>query len=165
GNLDSATQYGIDIDTTFELGPLGLDGMRWDVQLELRQSSIDDPLTGESRRINEDLVLGLFTEFRHDIPNTDWAWGIALERFDRAPVFRLDQRQYFEARPGFGFGFIEHKDVYGLTATVLLANLFDQDDQFTREVFTPRRTGDLLFVEDRTRNFGPILTFRLKGSF
>ena len=165
GNLDSATQYGIDIDTTFELGPLGLDGMRWDVELELRQSSIDDPLTGESRRINEDLVLGLFTEFRHDIPNTDWAWGIALERFDRAPVFRLDQRQYFEARPGFGFGFIEHKDVYGLTATVLLANLFDQDDQFTREVFTPRRTGDLLFVEDRTRNFGPILTFRLKGSF
>ena len=82
-----------------------------------------------------------------------------------SPVFRLDEVVKFENQPGFSYGFIEHKDVFGLTGTIFAGNLTDQDDQFTRQVFAPRRDGALLFTEDRTRNFGPILTIRLQGSF
>lgn len=165
GNLDSATRFGAEIDATVRFDGIGLNGLQFTLDGDIRESSVDDPVTGETRRINEDLIMEIETALRHDIPNTDWAWGLTFEREDEASEFRLDEIRYREQRPSFIYGFVEHKDLWGMTGTVFVANLLDQDDQFTRQVFTPRRDGELRFVEDRSRNFGPILTLRLRGTF
>ena len=52
-----------------------------------------------------------------------------------------------------------------MTGSVVLGNLLDADEKLTRVVYAPDRTGAVDRVEDRNRNFGNILTLRLKGSF
>ncbi|WP_370234897.1 MULTISPECIES: TonB-dependent receptor plug domain-containing protein [Henriciella] len=165
GNLDEAKRYGIATNGTFKFAPLGLEGLQLEYELEARKSEIEDPLTGETRRINDDLILGGFFDLRYDVPNTDWAVGFGGERFDNAPFVRLDERHYFELRPVYTFLYLEHKDIFGMTGQIEYFNVFDADEQFTRQVYTPRRDGALLFREDRSWRAGPILSISLKGSF
>ena len=165
GNLDEATRYGISANGTFKFAPLGLDGLQLEYEVLARQSELKDPLTGESRRINNDDIIGGFFELRYDVPNTDWAAGVGAERFDNAPFVRLNERQLFELRPGYFFAYLEHKDIYGMIGRVNLFNLTDSEEQFTREVYTPRRDGALAFSEDRDWKAGPILTVSLRGTF
>lgn len=87
------------------------------------------------------------------------------ETFADAPVFRRDVRRHFEQPQGFAWGFIEHKDIFGMTGTVFYGNLLDSDDNFQRIEYAPDRTGTINRIEDRRRNFGGILTLRLQGSF
>lgn len=165
GNLDSATRYGFDIEGTLQLDKLGIKGAQLEYEYDYRWSNVDDPLTGETRRINDDKIRFYSLEYRHDIPGTNWAYGLDVNNYFESPVFRLNSINSNEGTPFFAYGFIEHKDIYGMTGTIFLANLVDQDNEFTRTVFTPDRTGTIDRVEDRARNFGHILTFRLKGSF
>ena len=165
GNLDSGTRFGVELEGTLKFDPLGWKGAQLQYEANYHKSAVDDPVTGESRRINGDLIHYYRLEFRHDIADSNWAWGLTYEDFADAPRFRRDSRLFFENKPGFMWGFIEHKDILGMTGTVFLANLTDQDNQFTRAVYAPDRTGTLVRVEDRTRNFGNILTLRLKGNF
>ena len=165
GNLDSARRYGIEATGTIKLDPWGWEGAQIEFEGEARQSSIDDPLTGISRRINGDLVSFVNANFRHDVAKTDWAWGFGIDRWRNARNFRLDESFQDTHLPGFAWAFVEHKDVYGMTATVTFGNLLDMSDNFQRDVYTPRRDGVLLFSEDRERKFGDIFTFELSGSF
>ena len=50
-------------------------------------------------------------------------------------------------------------------AASFYANLTDSDDDFQRIEYTPDRNGTIRQIEDRSRNFGGILTLRLQGSF
>ena len=52
-----------------------------------------------------------------------------------------------------------------MTGKVQWFNVTDGDEQFTRQVYTPRRDGSLLFSEDRSWSAGPILTVSLRGTF
>ncbi|MEM1389787.1 MAG: TonB-dependent receptor plug domain-containing protein [Pseudomonadota bacterium] len=165
GNVDSATRYGFDLAGTFLFDALGWKGAQLDYEFEYRRSEIDDPLTGETRRISGDKIRFIDLEFRQDISGTDWAYGWEVENYYESPVFRLNVVNSFESVPPFASVFIEHKDIFGLTANATLGNVFDQDDNFTRLRFSPDRNGNLTQVEDRSRNFGPILTLRLSGSF
>ena len=122
-------------------------------------------LTGATRDFRTSTIYYYELNFRHDIPNTDWAWGINYERFQNAPNFRRNARTQFEQPKGFAWAFIEHKDVFGMTGSVFFANLLDSDDNLERLVFAPDRRGDIVRVEDRSRNFGGILTLRLQGTF
>ncbi|MCF6328893.1 MAG: hypothetical protein L3J02_03725, partial [Henriciella sp.] len=79
--------------------------------------------------------------------------------------FRLTSVGTLRDTPAFIWGFVENKDLFGMTGTVFLANLTDTDNKLTRLDFAPDRTGAITRIEDRSRNFGPILTLRLKGSF
>jgi len=165
GNLESATRFGIELEGTLKFDKIGWKGAQVELTGVYHKSQVDDPVTGASRRINGDLIHEFRAEFRHDIENTDYAWGLTYMEFAEAPVFRLSTLRRFENQPGFMWGFIEHKDIYGLTGTAFLGNLTDQDDQFTRVSYVTDRNGAIESIEDRTRNFGPVLTFRLKGSF
>ncbi|MEM9937229.1 MAG: TonB-dependent receptor plug domain-containing protein [Pseudomonadota bacterium] len=165
GNLDNATRIRFELEGTLKFDKLGWEGAQLQYEGNWRKSWLDDPLTGDTRRINDDTIYYFNLEFRHDIPNTDWAWGLNYEDFHESPTFRVNSQRRFENRPGFMWGFIEHKDVFGMTASVFLANIADQDNQFTRVLYDPDRTGSIRRIEDRTRNFGNILTLRLRGNF
>ena len=165
GNLDEATRFGAAIDGTLNLDPIGLKGVRLDYEAETRNSSLDDPLTGERRRIYNDLVHWYELELRYDIPDTSWNVGITVNQEMRAPRYRLDQ--YFINRDltPFSYMWVSNTDIFGLTGTMWVGNLLDKDNSFRREIYDPRRDGQLVRVEDRDRNFGHLLTFELKGDF
>ncbi|MFN3212818.1 MAG: TonB-dependent receptor plug domain-containing protein [Henriciella sp.] len=165
GNIEEASRLGLEIDGTIKFDNLGWKGAQVDYEVFAQDTFLDDPLTGETRDFNGRTIYYYELNFRHDIPETDWAWGVNYETFADAPVFRRDVRRHFEQPQGFAWGFIEHKDIFGMTGTVFYGNLLDSDDNFQRIEYAPDRTGTINRIEDRRRNFGGILTLRLQGSF
>ena len=81
GNLDSATSYGVELVTSILLDPIGWAGAKLDFEGEVRKSSLNDPVTGVSRRINDDKIFTYEANFRHDVPGSNWAWGAGVEDF------------------------------------------------------------------------------------
>lgn len=165
GNLDSAKRYGAEVAAAIELTPLGWRGARLEIDGIFNRSEIDDPITGQQRRINYELIRDVTFELRHDVPNTFWAWGISyrLERFSK--TFRLNQTNEIVQNRGLAFPFIEHKNLFGLTARFKVRNFDDRMDIEERRFYTPRRDGMLTGIERRERTFGNIYILELFGSF
>lgn len=165
GNLDSAKRYGMQWVSTLYLDQLGLEGGQLRLDYLLQHSDLDDPLTGESRRINEDTISDLFAELRHDIPGSDWAWGVNYARYREAAVLRLDERSYSASDVGEAKIFLEHKNLFGMKLNVSARNILDSYDQFERTVYVQRRDGPVDFRENRFRKFGAVFEIQLEGSF
>ncbi|MEL6414386.1 MAG: TonB-dependent receptor, partial [Pseudomonadota bacterium] len=165
GNIEDASRFGFEIDGTIKFDNLGWNGAQLEYEVFAQDTFLDDPLTGETRDFNESTIYFYEFNFRHDIPRTDWAWGVNYEKFEEAPIFRRDARRFFIQPQGFAWAFLEHKDIFGMTGTVFYGNLLDSDDDFQRIQYSPDRNGEIVQIEDRSRNFGGILTLRLQGSF
>ncbi|HEX8526469.1 TonB-dependent receptor plug domain-containing protein, partial [Allosphingosinicella sp.] len=91
GNIDHAVAYGVEWKTTFNFDPMGWRGARLDARLQLQRSRVDDPLTGEPRSISGFLLRAVELGLRHDIPETDWAWGFSLNNALAALNVRLTE--------------------------------------------------------------------------
>lgn len=165
GNLPSARLFGLDWNSTFNFDPIGWRGARLDLTLRLKRSRLRDPLTGQYRQISEDTRREVEFALRHDIPNSPWAWGGGVYRFEQTAGIRLDQRSQFVQVPADSWLFIEHKNVFGLTVSAELGNLFGTNENFSRTVYAARRDGPALFTERRFRDFGQIFTFGVRGNF
>lgn len=165
GNLDTASRIALEIEGTLKLDNLGLGGAQIEYETFLQDTFLDDPVTGETRDFSGTTIHYYEFNFRHDVPKTDWAYGISYENYLQSPRFRRNARIGFVEPKGFVYGFVEHKDIFGLTGTAFFGNLIDTDAKVTRLVYSGDRNGSIERVEDRIRNFGSILTLRLKGSF
>ncbi len=165
GNLDSAWRLGAEWDATVKFDKIGFAGAELSFEGEYYESDVTDPLTGEVRPINDSSKYWMLAEMRQDIPRTDWAWGIGFERYERNPYYRLSETGQEGARPGFGFAYIEHKDIWGMTGQATFGNIANQNDTFRRQLYDTNRLGNVVRVEDRSRDFGPIFTIQLEGTF
>ena len=146
GNVASAERYGLEAELTFLSEPLGWPGGRLDLDIEYQESSVEDPLLGTLRPISGDDQVDVELNLRQDLQGTDWAFGGFLEYEQAAPFTRLSSIEREEKGFAFAEAFIENKNVLGLTVRGTVANLFNQDENFTRTVFLDRETG-----EDRLR--------------
>ncbi|MAB09871.1 MAG: hypothetical protein CME96_03250, partial [Hyphomonas sp.] len=164
GNLDTAWEIGVTLDTTLKLARLGIPGGELTSFAEVYDSEVTDPLTGEVRRINDSQLYYVNLEFRQDVPGTDWAWGAFAEKFERNPYYQLGESGVEASTPGYAYAFLEHKDVLGLTATLAVGNLLNQKDSFRREIYETSRLSPVASIEDRNRRFGPIAIFELRGT-
>ncbi|HYI48873.1 MAG TPA: TonB-dependent receptor plug domain-containing protein [Allosphingosinicella sp.] len=168
GNLDgSATIYGLQWTSTFNFDPLGWRGAKIDANIQLQHTALDDPLTGLRRPISESMTRQIEITFRQDIPNTDWAYGATAFQYRQSEGFRLDQRSQFLDTPGSLGVFVEHKDVFGLTARASVDNLLGTNEGFSRTFYNGRRLADdsnRLFTEDRDRFYGPVFTLSISGT-
>lgn len=168
GNIDgTATLLGLQWTSTFNFDPLGWRGAKVDMNLQFQTHRLDDPLTGVRRAFNETMTRQLEVNFRHDIPSTDWAWGVNAFQYRQSAGFRLDQSFRFLDTPGGVGVFVEHKDVFGLTVRASVDNLLDTNESFSRTFYDGRRNAansNILFIEDRDRFYGPIFTISISGT-
>lgn len=180
GNLDSATSFGVGVVSSILFDPIGWRGAKLDLEGEVRKSSLRDPLTGIHRRIGDDKIFTYEVTLRHDIPNSQWAWGAGAEDFRYSDTLRLDQTTRFRTGAPYTWVFVEHKNIFGLTVKADLGNLLGRSEKFTRTAYGTllgqpgdldppfirgRRDGPLGFVEDRSREFGLIYRLTVSGSF
>lgn len=165
GNLDEATLYGFEWRSTFNLDRFRWRGARLDAQFQWQDSEVEDPLTGEQRPISNSLQEYFSVELRHDLPNTDWAWGTGYEYQLNAKNYRLTEVGRQWEGPIWGNVYVENKDVYGLTVRAGVYNLLAADSMWDRTVYDGRRTGPVSFVEHRDRTIGPIFSFSVRGKF
>ena len=165
GNIDRAYRYGAELRGTINLDPVGLRGVRLDGRALLQNSHVRDPLTGEDRRISNSLMHLAELNLRHDVPETDWAWGTGFSYSYAAPDVRLTEIGRQWEGPVWTSIFIEHKDVFGLTVRATMTNFLGADSMWQRTVYAGRRTGPVAFYEDRDRLIGPIFSFQIRGRF
>ncbi|WP_409434002.1 TonB-dependent receptor plug domain-containing protein [Litorimonas sp. RW-G-Af-16] len=166
GNVDSAVQYGVDFNTSIKGSRWGWDGTQFDLDLEWRDSKVDDPVTGISRQLSRDKKTFWHARMRHDIPKTSWAYGGGVREFADYRGFRLFTTDDPTLKRPITYAFLEHKDVLGMKIKAEVINIIDSREEFTRQVFTDRRDrGVLDFTEFQSRAFGPILEIEFSGTF
>lgn len=166
GNIDSARQLEVDWTTTLRLDTLGIPGGQLDVEVELFESSVRDPLDQLLRPFSGARDRRLELDYRHDIPRTEYAYGASLRSDRRLPGFRLGEVSRNFEGPTFLTAFVEHKDIAGLTIRAAAANLLGGRERGIRTVFDGRRTdGVVAFVEDRNLRIGPIFRLSVSGNF
>lgn len=165
GNLDSALRYGIDGNMTVVFDKIGAKGLRLELEGGLEGSSIDDPVTGQSRKINDTIVWNYEIDLSHDIPNTNWAWGVNIEQFKQSTFFRLDQSFEATFREPINIARITHKDVFGMRMDVFFQNFLQYRVERERLIYDGDRTGALIGGEIFSRQRGKRMGLRLSGTF
>lgn len=166
GNIGSAQRTHLELSGTLKFDPIGWTGAELEFSGIKRWMSVEDPFTGETRPFSNDLIDRIEADLRHDIPGSDWAYGSSLFSFNPAPYSRRNEVGRDWEGPTFFDIFIEHKDVFGMTANVQAANVLGARNKFTRTVFDGDRPEALiLFNEVRDRRIGPIFRFSLSGNF
>ncbi|MGA8809393.1 MAG: TonB-dependent receptor plug domain-containing protein [Thermoanaerobaculia bacterium] len=165
GNLDHATVYGIESRSTLNLDQFGWHGARLDTDLQLQNSKVRDPLTGQERHISNSLLGAGSVGLRYDVPKSNWASGADASYELDADYYRLTEQGRQWEGPVWGDLYVERKNIHGLTIRAGLYNLFSADSRWNRTVYVGRRTGPVAFVEDRERQIGPIYSFSIRGKF
>lgn len=165
GNIPSAERYGIEGDVTLLSDGLGWEGTRFDAGFRLANSSVRDPLLGDTRNLSGFQNAQLDFELRHDFASSDWATGVTAFWNDQAKDVRLDQIS--QRREAFAFAgyYVENKDVEGLVVRLAINNILDRTNKNDRTVFFDRAAGIVDFREDRDRTFGQIFTLEIEGTF
>jgi len=165
GNLDNALEYGIEANATWLMSSIGLDGMRLELEGALRESDIDDPLTGLSRRINNTEIWEWEVDVRYDVPNTPYAFGGGLELDRNSPFLRLDQSfDAFYNRPE-SYLFAEHKTLFGLNVRLFAQGLLNEKIRRPRIIYDGDRTGDILEIQNFKRGRGRRISLEISDTF
>ena len=98
---------------------------------------------------------------RHDVPETDWAWGSGMSYALAARDYRLTEVGRLWEGPVWAYLYLEHKDVLGLTVRATVNNILGATPSWDRTVYVGRRTGPIAFRENRDRVIGPIFSFQV----
>jgi len=165
GNLDNALEYGIEANATWLMSSIGIDGLRLELEGALRESEIDDPLTGLSRRINDTEIWEWEVDMRYDVPNTPYAFGGGLELDRESPFLRLDQsfNGYYN-RPE-SYLFAEHKTLFGMNIKVVAQGLLNEKIRRPRIIYDGDRTGDILEIQNFKRGRGRRISLEISDTF
>ena len=166
GNVPAASRLGFSTNTTVNLDPAGISGAKVDIFAIYEDTELPDPLTGERRTFSYQRDLGVSVGYRHDIPGTDLAYGFGVDYNRLTPYYRLFEVGRAADGPTYVYVSAEHKNVFGMTASVSVYHLNDGRDFLRRTVYDgPRDTAPVLFSEIRDLEVGPIFSFTLKGNF
>jgi hypothetical protein len=144
---------------------MGWKGAKLDTRVQLQKTRVEDPLTGEGRPISNSLMRFFDVSLRHDIPDSDWAYGMNLNHGLNALSYRLTEVGRAWEGPYWGSFYAEHKDVFGLTVRATVSNVLAARSMWDRTVYVGRRTGPISFIERRDRLIGPIFSFQVRGKF
>lgn len=165
GNIDRATRHGVEWKHTLLFDPIGWRGAKLDSRVQFERSRVRDPLTGEQRPISNNLEEFVELVLRHDVPDTNWAWGANASYEYYARDYRLTEVGRVWEGPIWGGVFVERKNFQGLTLRATLSNATGARSMWDRTVYVDRRTGPVDYIEARDRRIGPILSFSVSGTF
>lgn len=165
GNIDSAWKLRSETTASFLLDTLGFKGAKLDLTWIYQRTGVRDPITGLTRPISQRGRYYWAANLRHDIPGTQWAWGLSGENNDDEAYYRLDlQSKDYKDGP-FVLAYIEHKDVFGLKVRAQLMNLVGQTEKYSQIFYQHRKDGPVDFTRDGTFNYGLIYRLQVSGTF
>ncbi len=166
GNLaGSAKRIRGEINGSFVLDVIGFKGAKLDAVLAMQETSVRDPLFLSNRQLSNRGRTYWSLDLRHDIPGTQWAWGVYAEDSRNNGFYRLDYfGRGFTTGP-FTLAYIEHKDVLGLKVRVSLLNLIGQKEKSQELFYVGRRNGPLDFSRESEFRYGAIGRLTISGTF
>lgn len=166
GNIPKSWAAAVVWTSTINLDPAGLKGVKLDTSVLYQGSRLRDPFTGESRQWSGFTDTQASMALRHDIPNSDWAWGGAADYSHNQPNYRSNQVDRIWEGPSFASLFVENKDVFGLTVRAQVGNILNARSRRHRVTYAGLRgETPVVSVEERDRLIGPIFSFSVRGKF
>jgi len=165
GNLPSAKRLRGEITGSFILDAIGFKGAKLDALVAWQTTSVRDPLLLVDRPISNRGRRYWNIDFRHDIPNSQWAWGFFAEDSRDNGFYRLDFfGRDFRTGP-FVLGFIEHKDVLGLKVRASILNPTGQREGSSEVYYLDRRNGPVDFTRQSRFKYGTFYRLSVSGTF
>ncbi|MEO8308466.1 MAG: TonB-dependent receptor plug domain-containing protein [Pseudomonadota bacterium] len=164
GNLPKATRLQATLEAGLLLDGLGIPGGKLDTFLTVRDTSVIDPLFGTARQLNGNCCY-FNADFRQDVPDTAWTWGLFAEYQSKNYFYRLDYEERFWGSKPFGVVFLEHKNVFGMKVRFSVANLFNSQDRTESVNYVQRRDGPVDYTRDYTLTYHPFYRLQISGTF
>ena len=128
-----------------------------------RFTEVNDPTTGQRRRISGLHPLDAELHFSQDLPRRKMNWGIDVTSNFVERYYRFDEIDSNQAGV-FTDVFVEYKPKRDLALRFEFDSAFDY--RVTRQVFGgPRNLAPLSFTDLQARRFGPNLFFRVRKTF
>lgn len=162
-NAGDATYRGIKASLTLPLDAV-LASARLTVDGQVLRSTFDDPVTGVRRPLSRVYSPVFDTEFRHDLPDRGFSWGLTWRTENAGDVYRVREIDTLRIDDVFG-GFVETGAFGGFRTRLAVRNVGDQRAFRDRRFFLPDRSGALSGTEERRQRSPLFVTLTLSGSF
>lgn len=151
GNIGSGKRWGLELESTVPLGWLGLDSARLDFKGRWQDSSVTDPVTGETRELSSegrlssnipynDIDVKYITQinFRQDFEAQRVAWGWdVLERAER-PLYKVNELDTYDEGTMLGV-FVETTRWLGIKIRFAVSDLLDESKSRIRTTYAGQR--------------------------
>jgi outer membrane receptor protein involved in Fe transport len=165
GNIGSGRRQEVQFDFNLPFDPLGLAGVTLQGSGLWRHSRVTDPVTGERRRISEDLPIEAKVSLTHDIARWHTRWGINYVHAEKETTFKIDEVE-IDRVPDRVDAFIEYKPDAAWTLRVFAKNLTNSPVIRTRSLYTGLRgLSPIRHIERRELNSGPYVGFTIQRTF
>ena len=166
GNVASAARHGAELTASVRLRPLGLPGALLSVRYNHQRSAVNDPFTGQRRRLGASTGGSLDIALRHELPRLGASYGLSFRSLQYAALNSdLLVTSTLESNPGFE-AFVEKKLSQGIVLRLEGQNLGNALETQERTLYVVNTIdGAVLrseyYDEQRDRRF----TLRLRGRF
>ena len=162
GNIGDGTLDQLSLNVVVPLDKVGISGARFTFRNDWNKTSVNDPTTGEDRRISGVRPSQANVGFQQDITSWKTQWGInwlprlGQATYDPDQTFAWRGADYLEA-------FVEYKPSPTLSLRAQL-NLWDDFTQ-QRTVYATRNPRTVAFVEERSIDPRTFVSLRVRKTF
>tara|TARA_R110000782_G_scaffold49238_1_gene107230 strand:- start:132 stop:2162 length:2031 start_codon:yes stop_codon:yes gene_type:complete len=165
GNIGSGRRQELQFDFNLPFDPVGLAGVALQGSGLWRRSRVTDPVTGERRRISEDLPIEAKVSLTHDIARWHTRWGLNYVHAEKKTKFKIDEVE-IDRVPDRLDVFIEYKPDTAWTLRAFANNLTSSPAVRTRSIYTGLRgSTPIRYIERRELNSGPYVGFTIQRTF
>ncbi len=180
GNIGSGRRWGVELEGTIPLEWLGLSGAKFDLSLLWQDSTVIDPVTGQSRVLsgqggvnayrsllggNNNIRYLVRLKFRQDLEAAKVAWGWSVAERDHRQLFKVNE--FDVHNEGFAIdAFIETTRWQGFKVSIVGDNLLRFKQNRYRTFYTGLRGLSAVESQEfRTRFNGRRITLTVSGNF
>ncbi len=177
GNIGDGRRWGVNIEMALPMDWVGLSNSRLDVRTRWTDSSVTDPVTGESRRLSgiggiggpflyreEDVKLSSEVKFRQDFEVQKVGWGWDLRSRTKRVLFKIDELDTINEEFDVG-AFIETTRWFGIKMSLSGRFLFDDRERIRNIYETQRGLSAIESTEIHRLGLVGQIDFTLSGNF
>lgn len=165
GNIGDGTQLELELNASLRLGWLNLDRAVLEGSVEISDTEVTDPFTGERREFAWVSPYGWRLSFRHDTSWRGLSYGLETGDRDANEQFDLDYRQIGDSDPDIEL-FAEMQPLENLTLRLEVEELLRAENERERFQYAGNR-GDGLLERRELRISKPMreITLSVQGVF
>jgi hypothetical protein len=179
GNIGDGRRWGVRFESTIPLTFLGLDNAKLDFKARWQDSSVTDPVTGDSRPLtatgffagmpnipfNSENKYVFDVAYRQDFQQAQVAWGWEVAEQAERPRFKVNELEVFNEGVETNV-FVETTRWFGIKTRLEGSNLRNYDEKRDRIIYTGRREVSAVESEIlRARKAGWRVSITLSGNF
>ena len=178
GNIGSGRRWGVELESTLPLDAVGINNSRFDIQLYWQDSTVVDPVTGETRKLSSvggnyfnrnsfagDVDYQASVDFRQDLIKSRIAWGWIVAFNANRKRYKVNELEIRDDGITLDF-FTEKSGWLGLKYRLDLKNMLDSPETRERIIYSRfRDLSSLAQSEFRSYTQGREIELSISGTF